>query len=461
MINVQNVLRDAPHFEKFCSVKDLHELSEKLRADPRFEVNVAGASSNRVPIHHIRFGTGKTKALILGGPHGHEPISGLTIASLLTLLHRDHKELTAADVEWHIIPCIDPDAALLNESWSQEVFSFENYIRNCYIPIRPQQVEFSFPVSYKKLVFDKLSKEAKVLKGVIDRVKPDFFFSLHNYAPLGGAFFALSRNIGQRPYDQIHDLAAQHRVDLKKTAMFGATSFSEGMCDLPSIKKYYDYLEDQGVDITEDIMRGWAGASAQDYVLQVNPDALVFIAELPLGQHPNTLSGQDTGEYLRRLNLRLFADRKFLAAVILEEWDKTNDDLDRNSPFYRKLFTELIATRGRLQQGVSEWYEEPLQHLLTRPEDSRIATKGDVIRVYMRGVYFLGSAYSFVRLLKQSRQTVVVRQATEKIEAIFVEMIDDLKRAIGTDQFEFTDHDTLSSLQLGSGLIALNAVLEP
>lgn len=460
LIHVQEVIKRVPHFETFCSVEKLHELVERLRADSRFAVKVAGASVNGVPIHHVRFGKGSVKALFVGGPHAHEPIGSLTVYSLMKLLQQSHPALIEADVEWHIVPCIDPDGAILNEGWTQKPFTFDNFVRNDYLEPRPEQVDFSFPISYKKLVFNQISHEAKVLRDILDGVRPDYYFSLHNFgAPLGGAWYALSRDIGEKYYQQIQNLLAQQRITLQVKSLLGDAQFVGGMREMPTMRKYYDYLEKTGIEITDEYLKGWGGADSSDYLLQIKPEALVFIAELTCAQHPGDNSDLQTGQYLRQLNLRLFADRKFLATVILEEWQKTQDDLDASSAFYKKIFKELIATKEKLSQCVSEWYEEPLQHLLFNPDDGGIATERDRIQSYMRGTFFLGSAYCFVRLLKSSKQTPAVKQATEKLERVFDEAIEDLKRHIGFEDFKVIDCDRLAKVQLGSGLIALNAVL--
>src|SRR4051794_30082979 len=103
MIDIREVIDGIPHFETFCSVSALHALAETLRADSRFGVEVAGTSSNGLPIHHVRFGNGSVKALVIAFPHCHEPMGGMTVFSLLTLLREGNKALAAADVEWHIV----------------------------------------------------------------------------------------------------------------------------------------------------------------------------------------------------------------------------------------------------------------------------------------------------------------------------------------------------------------------
>jgi len=195
-IDVGAALRALPHFETFCSLDQLHGLAESLRGRDGFDVQVAGTSAGGVPIYDVGYGTGSIKALVVAGPQAQEVIGSLTVFSLMTLLRDGHPSVAHADVAWHIVPCIDPDAALVNEEWYLQPFSFESFVRGFYMPIRPDQVDFSFPIRHKQLVFDNPSHEARVLQAVLDRVRPDFYFTLHNYSALGGAWIVLNRDIG-------------------------------------------------------------------------------------------------------------------------------------------------------------------------------------------------------------------------------------------------------------------------
>jgi hypothetical protein len=459
MIDIQDVLRDVPHFETYCSVDRLRELVDELRADPRFEVTEPGASANGVPIHLVRFGEGSVKALVVGGPHVHEPIGSLTVFALLTLLRAGHPQLVAADVEWHVVPCIDPDGSILNEGWTQGPFDLDRFIRNFYLQARPDQVDFSFPVSYKELRFDRPSHEARILMAILDDLRPDYFFSLHNSSFAGGAWFAVTRDIGQETYAGIRELLEHEGVPLQEASVSGAELHAPGVIPLPTLREHYDFLEQKGLPIPDEYREGRAGAGSQEYLIEIKPDALVFIAELTYGTHPAEVSDRETGEHLRQLKLRIAADNKFLAAVVLDEWERTKGDLDTGSPFYRKIAFDLVETKDKLHEGVTAWYERPIQSLLFDPDDARPATERDRIEAYRFKGYFLGNAYNFVRLLRESTPTPAVLGAIERLESIFSDAIDAMKTHIDFDAYEPIELDRLARAQLGSGLIALNSVL--
>lgn len=134
MLDVAEALQPVPSFKAFCSVEALHTLVETLRTDsPSSKVEVADASANGLPIHHGRFSTGSSKVPVVVFHHCMEPISRLIEFTLMTLLHQGKWALLGADVEWHVVPCIEPcidtDGALLNEGSSQTPVTLENHVK--------------------------------------------------------------------------------------------------------------------------------------------------------------------------------------------------------------------------------------------------------------------------------------------------------------------------------------------
>ncbi len=460
MFDVAAVLDSIPSFRKFCSVKELHALVDTVCArSPNFQVTVAGTSVNGVPIHHVKFGMGSTKALVVGFPHANEPIGGLTVSSLLTLLAQGHPGLIGADVEWHIVPCIDPDGAILNEGWTQKPFTLENYLRNFHRQDIRDQVDGSFPLKYKRLSFDRASKEALVLKSILSEVLPDFLFSLHNTVGASGAFFLLTRDIDRKYHLELYRLLESYGIPLEANP-YGSewnTSFGAGIREPTSTRKYYDFLEKTS-PCPEELVN-W-GATSWDYLAELKSGAVTFVAELPQATHPCVGSKQALTQELRQLKLRVDADNKFVAVALLEEWDKVYRDLDPGSPFYRKIFNELVVYRDKLSEGLPSWPYKTRQ-ILFSPAYSRVMTAGDRFDAYHFDAYLtLCHSYEFVRMLHESRRTPGVQRAIERLEPVFSRVLGEITQAIGGEELELIPCDTLARVQLGSGLIALNAILE-
>jgi hypothetical protein len=460
VIDVRTVLQAIPHFETFCSVDKLYTLIDTLSYDSLgFSIYLAGTSSGGRPIHHIRYGQGTVKALLVAFPHPNEPVGGLTAFSLLTLLRDRHPALVEADVEWHIVPCIDPDGAILNEGWSQRPFSFDNYMRNFHRQEPRDQVEMSFPIKYKRLVFDQPVREAQILQRLLREIQPDFYYSLHNLAAGGAAFYCLSRDIDQRYYARLRELLKHHDMPLDRTgSIFGpwCPSFGEGMYELYSTRKFYDSLE-ATTSSPEEVLQH--GACSFEYLAEIKEDALSFVAETAYVKHPSDGSKKETTENLRQLRLRMDAEYKFVTTVILEEWEKVKKDLDSQSPFYKRIFNGMVSVKDRLHDGLPSWPFKT-RDILFNPAYSRPVTEGERFHIYQERLFLLCQSYEFVRLLKASAQTLQITQAVRRLESVFDEALADIARKIDFDAFEVVDCDTLAKVQLGSGLIVLNSLLE-
>jgi hypothetical protein len=461
VIDVQQVLRDVPHFETFCSVEKLHRLVRSLREDSRFEVKDVGESVNGVPIHHVRFGSGSVKALLVAFPHCKEPICGLTVFSLMTLLQQGHRALCDADVEWHIIPCIDPDGALLNEAWTQKPVDMESYMKGFYVQALQDQVDTSFPLKHKKLTWKDPSKEASLLKGLLDQIRPDFFYTLHN-AWIGGAFYFLSHDIGPHYHRALYELLKQQKFPLQTRPMWRevCTQFGPGIAETWSIQKHYDHLE-KSVENPQELLR--FGGGSWDYLAQIKPGALTLVAEMGYVRHPSDESDADTGQNMRQFKLRIDADSKYLATVLLEEWDKVKSDVDVTNPLYRAITGGgVLPSKDSLSEGGRPMSMQPTRDVLFNPHYDRQMKEGDRFQACMveGGFWFFCHSYQFARLLKASPQTPAVKKAIERVERAFDAALCELQRYVDFDSFEIVDCDTLAKVQLGSGLVVLNSLLE-
>jgi len=461
MIDVKQALQGVPHFDTFCSVRQLHELTERLRADPRFTVTVAGTSEGGIPIYHVRYGQGSVKALFLAFPHCMEPIGGLTVYSLMSLLLQRCATLVEADVEWHIVPCIDPDGALLNEVWTQNL-SFDRFVKHYYMQTHREQADMSFPIAYKKLNWNQPSHGARILKSLLDKIRPDFFFDLHS-TRAGGAFYFLTRDIGQDHRRQIYQLLREQNFPIQERPCWKeiSTPFDEGMWEQYKTRKLYDYLEKTtAAPETSAILR--YGACSWDYLEEIKPEALTLVAEMGIFRHADDESDEPTNMNLRRFKLRIDADSKYLASVLLSEWEKVKDDVERTNPFYRTVVGYALPAKEKVLEGGWPISRYPTAEMLSNPAHDRLMTRGDVFNtcVMDSGLYFVQFAYHLVNLLRASPQTAAVQEALERVERAFDEVQGEIARHINFDGFQAFELDTLARVQLGSGLIVLNSIVE-
>lgn len=458
MIDVPQALQAVPEFSRFVSVANmLATVSVLARESDRFTVRVVGTTRGGTPVHHIRFGRGRTKALLVGFPHPNEPIGGLTICALLQMMANGHPSVVNSDVEWHILPCIDPDGARLNEGWTLHAFDIDRYVRESHRPELRHQVDATFPIEYKRLRFTTPSREALMLKDVIDRVRPDFYYSLHNTHIGGGVWFALTRALPQECYAGLYELLRAHGLPLRRARPVGewSTKFSEGVYENYNTRKVYDQFETSSATPERLLDHG---DCSWTYLDLLKPSAVTFVAELIYLKHPLDGSEKITDVNCRQFRLSMDADNKYITTTLLEEWDRVADQLDQSSPFYLKVRTGIVDVRQDLYEGLPSWPWKT-RDLLCNPAYSRPMTKGEIFSAYLSRCARLCQSYEFVRLLKASPPTDEIRAAIERLERVFDDALAEVKRHLDPDAFEPIELRTLARVQLGAGLLVLNSVL--
>ena len=255
---------------------DLRALVAAFPAVARLET--VGTSAEGRPIELVTVGHGRRPVLLVGVPHPNEPIGTLTLRFLCRLLCEDDELRARLDVTLYAIPVADPDGFVLNEGWFKGAFSPLRYALNYYRPPHREQVEWSFPVEYMTLRFTTPSPETAVLMRVMERVRPAFFYSLHN-AGFCGVYFYVSHD---RPelYPALHRLVAAQGLPLHRgePEVPYLHTFAPAVYRLFGIDEAYDYfaatLDGDPAAVIE------AGTSSDDWLRHVC-EAFSLVCELP------------------------------------------------------------------------------------------------------------------------------------------------------------------------------------
>ncbi|HHY48046.1 MAG TPA: peptidase M14, partial [Firmicutes bacterium] len=208
----ERVLSGVPNYTAFLTVDELNRRSEDLASRyPRLvELVPLGRSRSGDPIHALKIKGGRDVALLFGCPHPNEPIGSLMLDYLAERLVTNDEFRMGLDYTWLIIKCIDPDGTRLNEGWFESPFHLETYVRNFYRPPGFQQVEWTFPVHYKRLRFDSPLPETQCLMRIIEQEKPRFLYSLHNTS-FGGVYWYVTGDIPEL-YPSFYSLARRYRL---------------------------------------------------------------------------------------------------------------------------------------------------------------------------------------------------------------------------------------------------------
>jgi hypothetical protein len=243
-----------------------------------------GASAEGRPIELLTIGHGRLPVLLLGVPHPNEPIGTLTLEFLCRLLCEDDALRTALDATVHVITVADPDGLALNEGWFKGGFTPLRYALHYYRPPHREQVEWSFPISYQTLTFTTPSPETATVMRVMLRVRPRFYYSLHN-AGFCGVYFYVSR---QQPalFRAFHALVESQGLPLHRgePEVPYLRTLAPAIYALFGIGETYDYLARTLAEDPAPLIE--AGTCSDDWLARISPDAFSLVTELPYYTSP-------------------------------------------------------------------------------------------------------------------------------------------------------------------------------
>jgi len=291
VLDLPGLLARVPDFQEFLTLEELRASSQGLVAEfpgvARLET--VGASAEGRPIELLTIGRGARPALLVGVPHPNEPIGTLTLEFLCRLLCEDPELRARLDATVHVIKVADPDGLVLNQGWFKGAFSPLRYALEYYRPPHREQVEWSFPVEYKTLRFTTPSPETACVMRVMQRVRPRFFYSLHN-AGFCGVYFYVSH---ERPalFTALHDLVASQGLPLHRgePEVPYLRTLAPAVYALFGIGETYEFMARALGEDPAPLIE--AGTSSDDWLRGVS-DAFSLVCELPYYTAPGL---EDTG----------------------------------------------------------------------------------------------------------------------------------------------------------------------
>jgi zinc carboxypeptidase len=363
-----------------------------------------GMSRLGEPIHMVSIGSGSRDALVFAGPHPNEPAGFLTVPYLAELLCADEELRQRLDHTWHLIGCVDPDGARLNESWYAGPFTRRHYARRFFRPAIDDQVEWTFPSGRSDA--GRLP-ETRALKEVIDTVRPDLMCSLHN-AEFGGVYYYVT---DERPgmAEALADLSASMGVPLQLAC---------ADLDLPDIRR-----TGPGVFVwpsLESVPQGLlAGNSAPMNVSSLHYarryGTFSLIVEVPLWADARSADGADCGR--RRADV-LAATAETLADIS-PRIGRLIDRAIRSPALPASPFTRSLAYIRRSTTGLAEALRERAKrHADTRATVAEQFTTRQTVHVLR-----LRSCGTAIRLLDEALvggdHTPAVRAARAALDELF------------------------------------------
>ncbi len=287
----------------------------------------------------LRIGDGEAHFLLFASPHPNEPIGAMLVQFLLEELI--HNEELRAGRSWYLLPCIDPDGTRLNEGWFAGPYTVRNYARHFYRPRSQEQVEWTFPVSYKDLNFQTPMPETHALMRAFEIAQPQFVYSLHN-AGFGGVYYYISHDL-EDAYKDFHRIPTERGLvlSLGEPEMPWALEFAPAVYKMPSIRDSYDYLETYGKASPAALIQG--GASSYDH-LSTRGAPVMLITELPYFQSPQISDTAPTERTRREVILAGVEQTREMVTALEGLLERVALEMTLDTRFYRTVvsFAELM-----------------------------------------------------------------------------------------------------------------------
>ncbi len=441
------ILNDVPDYQVFLTVDELKASTHQLanRYPNTVEVLPIGHSRRGDPIEAIKIGDGPRQALLFAMPHPNEPIGGMMLEYLSLQLAEDETLRESLGYTWYLVKCIDPDGTRLNEGWFKGPFSIENYARHYYRPPAYQQVAWTFPIDYKTLHFHDPLPETQALMALIEQVRPDFMYSLHN-SDFGGVYFYIWE-AAPPLYEPFHKLVESQGLSLHlgESERPYEIEYASAIYKDSSIAAEYDYLEEQTSTDPAEIITG--GTLSFEYA-RAFCDPFTLICEMPYFYHP-AINDTSASDVVRRdAILQAIEETRESVDFVKGLYDAVKSELTVPSPF-RDAIEETLRTALAELAAEENWAR-------TNPKTAEMATvaeKFDNLVIHRADRLFgLGV---FVRMLDAqiaaTGESPSLSSAREAAKATFEARAADLEAEL---DYTVVPIQKLVRVQLGSALLA-------
>ncbi len=444
--SVLEILDEIPDYKTFLTVDELNESSHLLaeRYPGVVKCMEIGRSRAGDKIFALKIGSGKKNALLFAMPHPNEPIGSMMLEFLSEKLARDAAFREELDYTWYIVKCIDVDGTRLNEGWFKGPFTVTNYARHYYRPPGYEQVEWTFPIEYKTLKFNQPLPETKALMKLIEEIKPDFMFSLHN-SGFGGVYMYLSEDLTDF-YPDFYKLVKSQGLPLHlgEPEVPYAVKFSDAVFGMIGVTANYDFLAQHSQKDPAEIIKG--GSSSYEYAKRFL-DPLFLVCEMPYFYNPAIHDTTPTPDIKRDLILEnIQAERKHLQTM--------QDILEPVWPFltletaFKETIKNYLAMAGENSAAQENWAKNDPSLSV----HATVAEKFD--NVSGSRFYELLGLGTAVRMLKAeidaSGELPALTKAYKALQAYFTEKATALEKVL---DYQVIPIKKLAGVQLGCALL--------
>lgn len=354
----ENVLKDVPDYKIVLTNEEMDASSERLAEEFPDCVELKTLCMTRAgkPLYCLKIGHGERNALFLGAPHPNEPIGSMLLEYFSRRLAEDKELQDELGYTCYIVKAWDRDGMVLNEGWFKGPFTVTNYARNFYRPTHLEQVDWTFPIDYKELHYHKPIPETKAVMDLMEEIKPEFLYTLHN-GGFGGVYWYLTRNMPEIA-DELRAAADRQQVplDLGEPEMPYCELYSPAIYRLSTIEDKYDYMEKSGLDrVGERIIYGTCSGdySNQHYGTQT------ILNEMPYFFDPRISDMNDSERSLKDVVLEKIDFEEKSNHAILSSVAAVRKYISKDNLFLRMIdefCTESLTEAAKIQAQTDPEY---------------------------------------------------------------------------------------------------------
>ncbi|MFX1575227.1 MAG: M14 family zinc carboxypeptidase [Promethearchaeota archaeon] len=353
-IDLTELLNQIPDYKEFMTISELDNSSKKLAEEfVHVDLKEIGTSREGRTIYCLKIGKGKDNALLFAFPHPNEPIGSMSLEFLSNFLAKNPDFTHETDYTWYIIKAIDIDGAILNEGWFKGEFNPYKYAKNFFRPAGFDQVEWSFPIKYKKLQFTTPLTETQALMQIINEIKPKFMYSLHNSA-FGGVYFYVTHGSGNL-FANLTDLVKQEHLPLhlgEPEAPY-IKKLHNGVFQNFGIQKAYDFFESRGIENPQEFIN--AGNTSFDYVQSiVGEENFTLVCEMPYFYHSSIEDTSLTKFERRDLYIKSLEYRKNVYRHSRKVFNHIKKYCDKSTRIYIAVGDYFRRTRPELEFAIKD-----------------------------------------------------------------------------------------------------------
>lgn len=448
-----DLINNIPEYKEFLTVEEMDASSKQLAEEFPESVKLfeMGLTRDKHPLYCLKIGNGSKNALMFGLPHPNEPIGAMMLEYFARELAKNKELRDELDYTWYIVKAWDADGTKLNENWFKGPYTLYNYARNFFRPAGHQQVDWTFPIDYKNLHFHDTIPETKAMMNLIDKIKPEFIYSLHN-AGFGGVYWYISRET-KEIYEDMRNSAKKQGIPLnlgEPEAPY-CVAYDPAIYQDLGIRQNYDYLEKYGIENPEKVIK--VGTCSADYAKEVC-DSFTLLTELPYfyDKRINDISLSDITRKDAVLESLEFSEE---ADIFIKSTLKSAIKyIDENNPFRLALeaFTDSEESNEATRRMVNENPDFSKTATVAEKFDNLLISK--FYKMLSYGLLVRANETELIKMKEKNEDDSEKKRVLKKAFNISEEKLKELSEVLEEEiNYEVVPIKKLISIQLECGLL--------